>query len=121
MRLLTAQSVVLIFAALTASPARSADEATTPRVPVVVYTKDNAPATPTIEALPLKESISEYGITWTFEKPARSGQFVNGDWYVVGPVTVVKIDPAPRFGNEVADDELDGREDKVAYVRFASV
>ena len=35
---------------------------------------------------------------------------MNGDWYVVGPVTVVKIDPAPRYGEAVADGELDARE-----------
>jgi hypothetical protein len=110
MRFLTAQFAVLFFAALAVSPARSADDTTTSGAAVVVYTKDNAPATPALEALPLKESVSEYGITWTFEKPARAGQFINGDWCVVGPVTIVKIDPAPRYGNEVADDELDKRE-----------
>jgi hypothetical protein len=110
MRLLTAQFVVLTLAALTATPAPAADEATPPSGAVVIYTKDNAPATPKLDALPLKESISEYGITWTFEKPARVGQFINGDFYVVGPATVVKIDPAPRYGSEVADDELDSRE-----------
>ena len=77
---------------------------------VVVYTKDKPPATPRLEDLELKGSVSQWGITWTFDKPARVGQFVNGDFYVVGPVTVVKIDPAPRYGKEVADDELDGRE-----------
>ena len=109
MRVLTVPFVVLL-AALTASPASAADEGTPPSGALVVYTKDNAPATPKLDALPLEESVSEYGITWTFEKPARAGRFINGDWYVVGPVVVVKIDPAPRYGNEVDDDELDGRE-----------
>lgn len=40
-------------------------------------------------------SVSQYGITWTFDKPAKTGQFINGDWWVVGPVTIVKITPAP--------------------------
>ncbi|MGA2659873.1 MAG: hypothetical protein ABSH34_20410 [Verrucomicrobiota bacterium] len=77
---------------------------------VPIYSKNNAPATPKLEDLPLRDSVSQYGITWTFEMPARAGQFTNGDWYVVGPVNVVKMDPAPRYGKEVADDELDGRE-----------
>jgi hypothetical protein len=59
MRLLTAQFVVLTLAALTATPAPAADEATPPSGAVVIYTKDNAPATPKLDALPLKESISE--------------------------------------------------------------
>ncbi|HUT00991.1 MAG TPA: hypothetical protein VM031_00945, partial [Phycisphaerae bacterium] len=73
----------------------------------VIYTKDNAPATPKLDDLPLKASVSQYGITWTFQKPARVGQFVNGDWYVVGPVTVEAIDPKPLYGEEVPKRELD--------------
>ncbi len=40
-------------------------------------------------------SISKDGITWTFSQAVPVGQFVNGDYYVVGPVTITKIDPAP--------------------------
>lgn len=39
--------------------------------------------------------ISQYGITWTFDKPVKTGQFITGDWWVIGPVTVVKITPVP--------------------------
>src|SRR3954463_9789543 len=39
--------------------------------------------------------ISQYGITWTFEQPATSGQFINGDWWVVGPVKIININPPP--------------------------
>jgi len=67
----------------------------------VVYTKINAPAVPKLESLPLKDKVTRNGITWTFEKPARLGQFINGDLYVIGPVTVVMIDPKPLFGEEV--------------------
>jgi hypothetical protein len=42
-----------------------------------------------------RREVSQYGITWTFDKPARTGQFITGDWWVEGPVTVVKITPAP--------------------------
>jgi len=60
-----------------------------------VYTKDNAPAAPKLEDLELTKTVSQHGITWTFEKPVRVGRFVNGDYYVVGPVTIAAIDPAP--------------------------
>jgi hypothetical protein len=40
-------------------------------------------------------SITKDGITWTFSQPITVGQFVNGDYYVVGPVTITAIDPAP--------------------------
>jgi|GEM_PF-337974 len=42
-----------------------------------------------------RKSVSQYGITWEFEKPVLTGQFITGDWWVVGPVTVVNLTPAP--------------------------
>lgn len=42
-----------------------------------------------------RKEISQYGITWTFDKPVKSGQFITGDWWVIGPVKIVKIDPEP--------------------------
>ncbi|MFW6153832.1 MAG: PKD domain-containing protein [Planctomycetota bacterium] len=47
---------------------------------------------------PTTEQLSQYGITWTFAEPVEYGQFVNGDWWVVGPVTIVAVDPAPADG-----------------------
>jgi len=75
--------------------------------PVVIYTKANAPAAPKLDDLPLKTSLSQYGMTWTFDKPTRVGQFLNGDFYVVGPVTVIEIAPKPLYGAEVPAGELD--------------
>lgn len=43
----------------------------------------------------LRQEVSQYGITWTFSEPALTGRFITGDWWVVGPVTVIKTDPAP--------------------------
>lgn len=54
-----------------------------------------APPAPKLEDLPLQKSVSQYGITWTFDREARVGQFITGDYYVVGAVTVKAIDPAP--------------------------
>jgi hypothetical protein len=78
--------------------------------PAVIYTKNNAPSTPRLEGMPLKDSVSQYGITWTFERPSRVGQFVNGDWYVIGPVTVREITPPPLYGSEIPEGELDSRD-----------
>jgi hypothetical protein len=74
---------------------------------IPIYTQDRPPATPKPEELPLKENVSQYGITWTFDRPARVGHFINGDWYVVGPVTVKAITPKPLYGDEIAEIELD--------------
>jgi hypothetical protein len=41
-------------------------------------------------------SITKDGVTWTFSAPVPVGQFVNGDYYVVGPVTVTAISPPPQ-------------------------
>jgi hypothetical protein len=49
-------------------------------------------------------SVSQYGITWTFDKAYTVGQFANGDWWVVGPVVITGITPAfdgTRHGWEV--------------------
>ncbi len=74
---------------------------------VRVYTQDRPPATPKLQDLLLMESVSQYGISWTFDKPARVGQFINGDWYVVGPVTIKAITPKPLYGEEIPEIELD--------------
>jgi hypothetical protein len=41
------------------------------------------------------QSVTQYGITWTFDKPYTVGKFVTGDYWVIGPVTVVSVSPAP--------------------------
>jgi len=48
------------------------------------------------------KQISQHGITWTFSKPVQCGRFITGDWWVIGPVTIEKIDPAP--GPAMPDD-----------------
>ena len=49
----------------------------------------------TIIKVEKRKEISQYGITWTFDKPVTSGQFITGDWWVIGPVTIIKITPEP--------------------------
>lgn len=46
-------------------------------------------------ALGTASSITKDGITWTFSRTVPIGQFVNGDYYVVGPVTITAITPQP--------------------------
>jgi hypothetical protein len=60
----------------------------------------------------LRMEVSQYGITWTFDRPSPVGQFVNGDYYVVGPVTIVGIDPKPLIGKEVPESEISDTERK---------
>lgn len=38
-------------------------------------------------------TVSQYGITWTFAKPCQVGQFITGDWWVIGPVQVIQVRP----------------------------
>lgn len=38
-------------------------------------------------------SISRHGITWYFDREYPTGTFANGDPWVVGPVTIIFIDP----------------------------
>ena len=113
---------VLGVITLLAACAGAAESVAEPPRPII-YTQANAPAPPLLETLALQASVTQYGITWTFDKPARVGQFVNGDWYVVGPVTVVAIDPATRLSPAVPPEEADGREQsrKDKLVRHGSM
>lgn len=46
-------------------------------------------------------SVSQYGITWSFDKDYQVGTFVNGDYYVVDPgtgVTVSAVSPGSGSG-----------------------
>ena len=38
--------------------------------------------------------LSQFGITWKFDHDYQVGQFCNGDWWVVGPVTIIEITPS---------------------------
>jgi len=52
-------------------------------------------------------SITQYGITWSFDKDYPSGQFCTGDYWVVGPVQVIGITTdlhAPGFIPKVGED-----------------
>lgn len=77
---------------------------------VTIYTNEHIPKTVTLDDLPLAQNVSQYGITWKFAVPVHVGQFINGDWYVVGPATIAGIDPKPRFGSEVTTAPFDERE-----------
>ncbi len=44
------------------------------------------------------DTITQYGITWKLNAPAEVGQFVTGDYYVVGNCEVVAITPPPGNG-----------------------
>jgi hypothetical protein len=39
------------------------------------------------------QQVTQYGITWRFDKPYPVGQFVTGDYWVVGPVKVESVSP----------------------------
>jgi cysteine-rich repeat protein len=67
--------------------------------PVVVYEAGNPPPTPALEDLPLLTHITQQGIIWALAAPTRVGRFVNGDYYVVGTVTITDIQPLPTYSN----------------------
>jgi len=88
-----------------------------------VYTLNNPPVTPKQEELALAESVSQYGITWRFDRPARVGRFVTGDRYVVGPVTVTAISPEPKGGRNgsclnLKAQEKAGFDDRIPFGRY---
>ncbi|MFH1809711.1 MAG: hypothetical protein ABIJ09_13270 [Pseudomonadota bacterium] len=89
--------VALMLFAMLGDPATGRAQVTP--FAVQLYSANAPPATPGLTDLPLLSSVTQHGITWTFEQPTRVGRFVNGDFYVVGAVTVTAIDPLPTAGN----------------------
>ena len=53
------------------------------------------------------DAVSQYGITWKFSQKVPVGKFISGDFYVVGLVTIIAIDPKPLYGDEVPENERD--------------
>ncbi len=41
------------------------------------------------------DALSQYGITWQFDRKVETGKFITGDYYVIGPVTIKAVSPAP--------------------------
>ncbi len=52
--------------------------------------------------------VTQYGITWHFDGEYTVGQFVNGDWWVVGPVNVLNTTPAPSTAHPDEDMRISG-------------
>lgn len=51
-------------------------------------------ASPLLVCAGTATSVSQFGFTWTFSQAKTVGQYANGDWWVVGPVTITSITPA---------------------------
>ncbi|MEZ4368429.1 MAG: hypothetical protein R2939_19445 [Kofleriaceae bacterium] len=45
-------------------------------------------------------SITRHAITWTFAAEHAAGQYANGDWWVVGPVTITNISPGSTIDGD---------------------
>jgi MYXO-CTERM domain-containing protein len=80
------------------------------RALVVSFLLASASFAATLSAAPVS-SITQYGVTWTFDKEYESGQFASGDHWVVGPVVVVSVSPAPTgTRNGSAVNPMGGRQ-----------
>jgi hypothetical protein len=53
-----------------------------------IYAQDDS-------TIALRKQLTQYGITWTFDKPVRTGLYITGDWWVQGPVNIVAVNPVP--------------------------
>ena len=66
-------------------------------------------------------SVSQHGITWYFDQEYPVGRYANGDWWVLGPVTITRITPESaqvdgkwQHGTQV-DPAADGNRSKHGY------
>ncbi len=70
-------------------------------IPTVIATLPSLPTSQPSENLCASgtaSSISQHGITWTFDKKYPCGKFINGDYWVVGPLVVKNVFPLPAGG-----------------------
>jgi hypothetical protein len=74
--------------------------------------------------LDVTDTVTRHRVTWKLSRRAEVGRFVNGDCYVVGPVTVVAIDPPARDGrngsvlNLPIDSGISGFDHRVRSGRY---
>jgi len=59
-----------------------------------------------ISSAAMNSTITRHSITWTFDKQYEAGQFVNGDWWVVGPAKVISISPHTKDGRDGSNVNL---------------
>ena len=50
-------------------------------------------ASTAVLAQTMASSVSQHGITWYFDQEHEVGRYANGDWWVLGPVTITNITP----------------------------
>lgn len=62
----------------------------------LMLTATEARAAQLTQQADLRNSVTRQGFTWTFAGFHRVGKYVNGDWWVKGPVTVVNITPKSK-------------------------
>jgi hypothetical protein len=86
-----------------------------PGAPVPIYDGANPPRTPTVDELPKRSSVTKDGITWTFSRAMPIGQFITGDYYVVGAATVTAISPAPANGRNGSVKNLPPVDDETGF------
>src|SRR6185503_14911961 len=58
----------------------------------------------------LATELTQYGITWKFDRPCVVGKFVTGDYWVVGPVRIVSVTPGP--GPAPEGDQTEARKNQ---------
>lgn len=56
----------------------------------------------TVVSAPAATSVTRSGITWTFDRDYPTGEFVNGDPWVVGPVKITSISPRSTTNSDGA-------------------
>jgi hypothetical protein len=63
--------------------------------------------------------LQQFGITWRFDRDYPVGQFVTGDFWVVGPVTIVEFSPASvQSGNRIMNGSMINPDPKVGAIGY---
>lgn len=67
--------------------------------PILIYGELSDISISEFSEIEKTDQISQYGITWLFSERVEFGVFVNGDYWVKGPVTITSVIPTPKEEN----------------------
>lgn len=79
--------VAVIFYAIVSAPFHQAEAKDISHILFLLLSSDAT------EGRTTATSLTQHGITWHFDREYHYGQFANGDYWVVGPVKIIHIDP----------------------------
>jgi hypothetical protein len=110
----------------TATPTQGPTASPTPTQGPTATPNPEPTVKPTDAPVQKTDHIEQFGVTWYFDKEYEYGQFVNGDYWVIGPVNIVRITPEttqdPAMNGSMINpllSSIQGYDDRSSYAEYS--